>query len=360
MHRDLRPRSRPRPAALGRRLPGSRVTRLRLITGVADHDVYHAGQIQLLKKLYRSAAPVADVPGGYIERGGGVWLPGALPPPLSSARPSSATCGRRCCRPSPPVRRDHHGRGRRRRRAPPRLLLSAIRTDRPRRFGTLGLAAALAVVSFAALRSGDAKLTVEAFHFVEYGVLTLLFFPFGRPGARWEAYVEAALARTAVGVADEWFQWFVPGRVGEWHDVLFNLLATACGLLLCLALDSRQGLTWGRVSDLPDRRATRSACARRSSSCWSARSSPPFISAARFAIRASAPSDHGSRPRACTSSARSARAAGRVGRRPLQGATAARISTKPKRSGTCAAATSAWTAIARATPPSSTSRGTRT
>jgi hypothetical protein len=28
------------------------VTRLRLITGVAAHDVYHAGQIQLLKKLY--------------------------------------------------------------------------------------------------------------------------------------------------------------------------------------------------------------------------------------------------------------------------------------------------------------------
>ena len=37
---------------LAARLPGSKVTRLRLITGVAAHDVYHAGQIQLLKKLY--------------------------------------------------------------------------------------------------------------------------------------------------------------------------------------------------------------------------------------------------------------------------------------------------------------------
>ena len=45
--------SRPRPRARSdTRLPGSRVTRLRLITGVAAHDVYHAGQIQLLKKLY--------------------------------------------------------------------------------------------------------------------------------------------------------------------------------------------------------------------------------------------------------------------------------------------------------------------
>jgi len=116
----------------------------------------------------------------------------------------------------------------------------AIKTDRPRRLGTLGLAAALAIASFASLRSGNANVdAVEAFHFVEYGVLTLLFFQFGRPGPRWEAYVEAALATTAVGVTDEWFQWFVPARAGEWHDVLFNLLATACGLLLCRALDVR-------------------------------------------------------------------------------------------------------------------------
>ena len=116
----------------------------------------------------------------------------------------------------------------------------AIKTDRPRRLSTLGLAAALAIASFASLRSGNANVdAVEAFHFVEYGVLTLLFFRFGKPGPRWEAYVEAALATTAVGVTDEWFQWFVPARAGEWHDVLFNLLATACGLLLCRALDVR-------------------------------------------------------------------------------------------------------------------------
>jgi VanZ family protein len=131
--------------------------------------------------------------------------------------------------------------------------LRAIRDDRPRRIGILGLAAALAAVAFALLRSGNPNVdAVEAFHFVEYGALTLLFFPFGQAGARWEAYVVAALATTVVGIADEWFQWFVPGRAGEWHDVLFDLLATACGLLLCLALDTR--LRRGRSSDLPDRR----------------------------------------------------------------------------------------------------------
>ena len=120
--------------------------------------------------------------------------------------------------------------------------LRAITDDRPRRIGLLVLAVALAGASFALLRSGNANVdAVEAFHFVEYGVLTLLFFPFGQRGARWEAYVQAALATTVAGIADEWFQWFVPGRAGEWHDVLFDLLATACGLLLCAALDVRGG-----------------------------------------------------------------------------------------------------------------------
>jgi hypothetical protein len=141
--------------------------------------------------------------------------------------------------------------------------LRAITTDRPRRIGFLALAIVLAGVSFAFLRSGNPNVdAVEAFHFVEYGVLTLLFFPFGQAGPRWEAYLQAALATAVVAIADEWFQWFVPGRAGEWHDVLFDLLATACGLLLCLALDTRHGAglkTGGHVrgpasSDAPPRR----------------------------------------------------------------------------------------------------------
>ncbi|HEV8394407.1 MAG TPA: VanZ family protein [Vicinamibacterales bacterium] len=131
------------------------------------------------------------------------------------------------------------------------VCLRAIRSERPRRIGILGLGLALAVGSFAALRSGNPNVdAVEAFHFVEYGVLALLFFPFGQRRARWEAYVGAALATTAVGVADEWFQWFVPGRAGEWHDVMFDLLATACGLLMCLALDTRQSYRSGQRTRL--------------------------------------------------------------------------------------------------------------
>jgi len=53
MHRELRAAVAAIPSrALDAPLPGSRVTRLRLVTGVAAHDIYHAGQIQLLKKQY--------------------------------------------------------------------------------------------------------------------------------------------------------------------------------------------------------------------------------------------------------------------------------------------------------------------
>jgi hypothetical protein len=40
-------------ADLDRRTPGGRETIGRLVRGVAAHDLYHAGQIQLLKRLMR-------------------------------------------------------------------------------------------------------------------------------------------------------------------------------------------------------------------------------------------------------------------------------------------------------------------
>jgi uncharacterized damage-inducible protein DinB len=40
-----------RPADLNRRPPGVRYTRAFMIRGAAAHDLYHAGQIQLLKRL---------------------------------------------------------------------------------------------------------------------------------------------------------------------------------------------------------------------------------------------------------------------------------------------------------------------
>lgn len=51
-HRALRETVAAFPAArLYRRSPGSRYTAMELICGIASHDVYHAGQIQILKRL---------------------------------------------------------------------------------------------------------------------------------------------------------------------------------------------------------------------------------------------------------------------------------------------------------------------
>lgn len=52
MHKALRATVASLPeSALGRKSPGSRHTPRRMIAGIALHDVYHAGQIQLLKRL---------------------------------------------------------------------------------------------------------------------------------------------------------------------------------------------------------------------------------------------------------------------------------------------------------------------
>jgi hypothetical protein len=51
-HRALREAIRKvEPGTLDRPLPGKKTTRGELISGIAAHDVYHAGQIQLIKRI---------------------------------------------------------------------------------------------------------------------------------------------------------------------------------------------------------------------------------------------------------------------------------------------------------------------
>jgi len=59
MHRSLREAASRLPVgALTRKFKGSRESRFSLLSGAAAHDLYHAGQIQLLKKL-STHAPAA-------------------------------------------------------------------------------------------------------------------------------------------------------------------------------------------------------------------------------------------------------------------------------------------------------------
>ena len=88
------------------------------------------------------------------------------------------------------------------------------------------------------LRTGDADTdVVESFHFVEYGLLTLLFYRVWRPIGDLSVFVLPVLAGLLVGTLDEWLQWFVPSRVGEMRDVVLNGVAIACGLLFSIGFE---------------------------------------------------------------------------------------------------------------------------
>src|SRR5262249_14955125 len=83
---------------------------------------------------------------------------------------------------------------------------------------------------------------VERFHFVEYGLITLLFSrAYGvTPGG----LTMGALSAFVVGIADEAFQWFIPDRIGELRDVLLNSVAIACGLLVVVAIEPARSGPW--------------------------------------------------------------------------------------------------------------------
>ena len=118
------------------------------------------------------------------------------------------------------------------------LAVARIRERRAFRYGAIVAAVAIAALYALATQTGQPdRDLVERFHFVEYGFLTFLFYRAWRPRADAAALVLPVCAGMIVGVADEWFQWFVPTRVGEMSDVLINSVAVACGLLFSVGVD---------------------------------------------------------------------------------------------------------------------------
>lgn len=78
---------------------------------------------------------------------------------------------------------------------------------------------------------------VEALHFLQYGLVTLLFYRACKPSEDLSILALPLLAGLIVGAAEEWFQWFLPVRVGELRDLYLNLTAIGCGLLFSIAVD---------------------------------------------------------------------------------------------------------------------------
>jgi VanZ family protein len=127
-----------------------------------------------------------------------------------------------------------------------------IRERRARRYGAIALGLAIAVIYARATATGNANVDlVERVHFVEYGLLALLFFRVWRERGDLSTLALPALACIVVAFVDEWFQWFVPGRVGEIRDVALDGVAIASGLLCALGLDPPRRL----VPRLPPRPA---------------------------------------------------------------------------------------------------------
>ncbi len=113
-----------------------------------------------------------------------------------------------------------------------------IRDRRAMRYSAIGAALILGVVYSLANAQGIAEVdTVERFHFVEYGLITLLFYRAWRPIGDASLFVLPVLAGLLVGTAEEWLQWFIPGRIGDMRDVFLNGASIVCGLLFSLGLD---------------------------------------------------------------------------------------------------------------------------
>src|SRR5206468_1835012 len=116
--------------------------------------------------------------------------------------------------------------------------LARIRDRRGLRYLALSTALVAGALFARALSSGDPNTdVVETFHFVEYGILTLLFYLAWRPIDDVSVIVLPFLAGVLVGTLDEWFQWFIPSRVGEMRDVILDGVAVTCGLLFSVGVD---------------------------------------------------------------------------------------------------------------------------
>lgn len=114
--------------------------------------------------------------------------------------------------------------------------LLRIRDRRGWRYPLLALALLVAAAYAYATRTADPNVNaVERFHFVEYGLITFLFYRAWRPAGDLSAVVLPAIAGVLVGSVEEWFQWLIPARVGDLRDVFLNGVAISCGLAFSVA-----------------------------------------------------------------------------------------------------------------------------
>lgn len=119
------------------------------------------------------------------------------------------------------------------------VAVTRIRERRSWRFAGLIAAVAGAALYARAVATGNVQTdAVEHAHFVEYGLIALLFYRAWRPLDDGRAWMWPLLAGVFVGIVDEFVQWFIPGRVGEAHDIFLNAVAVLSGLLFAVSVDA--------------------------------------------------------------------------------------------------------------------------
>ncbi len=113
-----------------------------------------------------------------------------------------------------------------------------IRERRLERYAGIVASIALAV-AYSLYNAGEnpESNAVERFHFLEYGLVTFLFYRAWRPLGDLAVLLLPMLAGLIVGAAEEWLQWFIPNRVGEFRDIVLNTAAITSGLLFSVSID---------------------------------------------------------------------------------------------------------------------------
>jgi hypothetical protein len=124
--------------------------------------------------------------------------------------------------------------------------LLRVRSHRALRYGALALSIACAAWYSLLTTTGVPEVdVVQRFHFIEYGVITFLFYRAWRPLEDPAVIVLPFMAGLIVGTADEWLQWFIPNRVGEMADVFLNGVAIGCGIVFSFGAAPPSSFSWG-------------------------------------------------------------------------------------------------------------------
>lgn len=102
------------------------------------------------------------------------------------------------------------------------------------------------VLSYFLWEFWNARLMIERFHYLEYGLLYALWFRVVRHFVHsWLCYPATLILCSAFGVADELVQFYLPNRHFDWGDVEMNVVGCLFGMAV-MALFNRYRRDRGR------------------------------------------------------------------------------------------------------------------